>query len=184
MTPNGSSFWNKVLTYSMVFSSSLCQQKQRSRCCIIICDKWSYNAQGSMVCRPHSKASPFPWCNPFDSLYLTSLPGSNITTEDLQAILKSTPVLTELHIQSCVKVSDPIDSPNQIRKSLSSYVPNLKVLVIDKINNILSSRQIIPFLQSYWLRVIGISNSGGDHTHQPQAFFQFCHRVQSDHRSC
>ena len=81
-----------------------------------------------------------------------SLPGSNITTEELEAILKSTPALTELHIQSCVKVSDPVDSSNQIRKSLSSYVPNLKVLVIDKINNILSSRQIIPFLQSYWLR--------------------------------
>jgi hypothetical protein len=80
------------------------------------------------------------------------LPSSNITTEELQAILKSTPTLTELHIQSCVKVSDPTDSSNQIRKSLSSYVPNLKVLVIDKINNILSSRQIIPFLQSNWLR--------------------------------
>jgi len=80
------------------------------------------------------------------------LPSSNITTEELQAVLKSTPALTELHIQSCVKVSDPVDSSNQIQKSLSSYVPNLKVLVIDKINNILSSRQIIPFLQSNWLR--------------------------------
>ena len=80
------------------------------------------------------------------------LPNSNITTEELQAVLKSTPALTELHIQSCVKVSDPVDSSNQIQKSLSSYVPNLKVLVIDKINNILSSRQIIPFLQSNWLR--------------------------------
>ena len=81
------------------------------------------------------------------------LPSSNITTEELQVVLKSTPALTELHIQSCVKVSDPIDSSNQVRKScLSSYVPNLKVLVIDKINNILSSRQIIPFLQSNWLR--------------------------------
>ena len=80
------------------------------------------------------------------------LPSSHITTEELQAILKSTPALIELHIQSCIKVSDPSDSSNRIRKSLSSYVPNLKVLVIDKINNILSSRQIIPFLQSNWLR--------------------------------
>ena len=80
------------------------------------------------------------------------LPSSNITTEELQAVLKSTPALTELHIQSCVKVSDPADSSNQIRNSFSSCVPNLKVLVIDKINNILSSRQIIPFLQSNWLR--------------------------------
>ena len=80
------------------------------------------------------------------------LPNSNITTEELQAVLKSTPALTELHIQSCVKVSDPVESSNQIQKSLSSYVPNLKVLVIDKINNILSSRQIIPFLLSNWLR--------------------------------
>ena len=80
------------------------------------------------------------------------LPSSNITTEELQAILKSTPALTEFHIQSCVKVSDPADTSNQIRKNLSSYVPNLMVLVIDKINNILSSRHIIPFLQSDWLR--------------------------------
>ena len=80
------------------------------------------------------------------------LPNSNITTEDLQAILESTPALTEFHIQSCVEVSHSADSSNQTRKSLSSYVPNLKVLAIDKINNIISSRHIIPFLQSDWLR--------------------------------
>ena len=77
--------------------------------------------------------------------------GSNITTEDLQVILRSTPALTELHIQSCIKISDPADDASQIRKSLSTYVPNLKVFVIDKVNNILSSRDIIPFLRSNWL---------------------------------
>lgn len=100
----------------------------------------------------HTRRPPFPHDGILSTCYTSRVPGSNITMEELQAILKSMPVLIELHIQSCVKVSDPIDSSNQIRKSLSSYVPNLKVLVIDKINNILSSRQIIPFLQSNWLR--------------------------------
>ena len=105
----------------------------------------STKARGLMVCRPHLKASFFPWCSPFDSLYLTST--CPVLTLRRKSWIKSTPAFTELHIQSCVKVTDYADSSNQIWKSLSSYVPNLKVLVIEKINNILSFRQIIPFLQ-------------------------------------
>ena len=78
-------------------------------------------------------------------------PSSCITTEELQVILKSTPALAELHIQSYVKVSNPTDDSNQTQKSLSAYVPNLKVLVMDKVNNIISSRQVIPLLRSNWL---------------------------------
>ena len=77
---------------------------------------------------------------------------SNITTDGLQIVLRSTPALTELHIQPCLQVSGPADDSNQTRNSsLFTCVPNLKVFVIDKVNNIFSSRQIIPFLRSNWL---------------------------------
>ena len=77
---------------------------------------------------------------------------SNITTEEFQVILRSTPGLTELHIQSCLKISDSAaDSSNRIQYGLSTCVPNLKVFLIDKVNNIVSSRHLIPFLRSNWL---------------------------------